>query len=573
VLLWALPAQASVFWNGSRWPQDTSGYTTVPVCIIDGSTAEQRDSQCYGCIHEGNPSLNEVVSHVRRALASSWERYNSVRFVGWKSCGALTSEEQAATVGLYIHPDTSNSSYMGTSTKGRVTSNNSGVGFKPWGNDTACINYNGWTTHMEYRFDCVEQYAIHEFGHVLGFDHEWPHPQRPSSCPASDERILSSGSTYPNNTGYTIVNPSNYDMDSIMTYVDGCADVTGERFGSTNLSSWDDLGLRTVYPPPDQSSQAVGVIPEGEWCGFGEPPIVISMDDEDSNNQSHTSGWVGATAVSNGNTVLRLCRVDGRKFKPLAPGSHPASTAHKAVVKLGPTCPEGSVEFSRYFDNEDSGNDNFASGAFSSSAQSSSGTTLAFCLFRPENSPAQLTALPDLGFSYGVFATGDLLRHQGNVSGYFYTDDEDSNNQDNFSAPNGQTQTDATRLVSEGTNTQLFTVRAEGFQSWRPGEPNNQNDEDCAEQWSPEGRWNDAACGNSRPYACRNASGDWYVTNGSGSWSNGALTCSLEAPWGYVFAAPLSAYENLTLAGAKAMKGAGSVWLNYSDGAAEGRWR
>ena len=42
--------------------------------------------------------------------------------------------------------------------------------------------------------------------------------------------------------------PRTIDWDSIMTYTDACAHVTGVRFGSPNLSPTDVAGLEAAYP-------------------------------------------------------------------------------------------------------------------------------------------------------------------------------------------------------------------------------------------------------------------------------------------------------------------------------------
>ena len=146
---------------------------------------------------------------------------------------------------MLIHPDVPNDSSVGTGARGTTTR------FKPWGNDfNRCIQYNPGTTHVEYRFDCVEQYAIHEFGHVLGFAHEWNHPDTPASC--SDRTPLPSGSyddTFPTTRDAVVVSP-HYDFTSIMTYGnDACVDQHGVRFGSTRLSPADIVGVSTVYRP------------------------------------------------------------------------------------------------------------------------------------------------------------------------------------------------------------------------------------------------------------------------------------------------------------------------------------
>jgi hypothetical protein len=125
------------------------------------------------------------------------------------------------------------------------------------------------------------------------------------------------------------------------------------------------------------TSTDVGVIKEAGAACPGE--IDWYFDDENDNNQNRYSGWIGATS-SGANTTIRFCRVQGSRFTQI-PSSY--SYHNFAVLKLGSTCPAGSMEFSRYWDNEDDGSSNQPSlvdtGGNTSTAKN---VNLHFCMFR-----------------------------------------------------------------------------------------------------------------------------------------------------------------------------------------------
>ncbi|HWO27157.1 MAG TPA: hypothetical protein VNO30_50855 [Kofleriaceae bacterium] len=181
----------------------------------------------------------------------------------------------------------------------------------------------------------------------------------------------------------------------------------------------------------------VGIVPErGYGCPAGSDEIRIRMDDEDSRNANRQSGWIGKTR-SDGqttNTLFVFCRVNGDLFRPLSGASNASDMADDyAVLKLGTTCPYGSQEFWRYFDNQDGNNTNYTIGVITPNTSSGSGTRLHFCLFR--YAPAGVSTMsnfPDLGLVYGVFAPSDFYR--GLSLGYIRTDDEDSGNANGYYA-------------------------------------------------------------------------------------------------------------------------------------------
>jgi hypothetical protein len=203
-------------------------------------------------------------------------------------------------------------------------------------------------------------------------------------------------------------------------------------------------------PPRPVYTYDVGVIPDG-GCPYASQAVTLHMDDEDRRNANGRWGWRGAI-TSDSNTTLRFCRVDGTKFKPLSTGNYTSN--HYAVLKLGNTCPNDSVNFTRHFDNEDNRNANWSSGGIGLNV-SDRNTTLRFCLFR--NGPSTMSSMPDLGFGYGVFAASNFSKAL--QTGGIHTDDEDNNNANYYIDVVGNAMTDINRIINDTRNTNMNLAR------------------------------------------------------------------------------------------------------------------
>ncbi len=157
----------------------------------------------------------------------------------------------------------------------------------------------------------------------------------------------------------------------------------------------------------------IGVIPDKK-CPANSKTITIYMDDEDTSNASKLTGWVGDTSRK---TKFKFCRINSEAFKPLSNGED------YAVLQLSESCPADSISFYRYFDNENTHNNNSFTGNIYPNSVGRN-TRLKFCYF--EGRDQGMDSFPDIGIAYGVFAPKHFSKSL--ASGTIYTDDENKNN-------------------------------------------------------------------------------------------------------------------------------------------------
>lgn len=247
--------------------------------------------------------------------------------------------------------------------------------------------------------------------------------------------------------------------------------LVGKRFeGGVRKVTLHDrvLAVESIEGPglePTAGYYDVGIIPETAGaCPAGSEYIQIYMDDEDNDNISSMSGWVGpttqpATSHVNG-TRLGFCRVDGNQFVNLGHANlinweHVAWSPTRASVgaytysllKLGTQCPSSAKEVFAHIDNEDNNNQNSVSGNFAPNVGVPN-ADLYFCMFTPSIGGPTMTDFPQIGVSYGVFGgrftppSGTGHRNYWLQTGYVFTDDEDKNNDNYRVFPTGYTTDD-----------------------------------------------------------------------------------------------------------------------------------
>lgn len=230
------------------------------------------------------------------------------------------------------------------------------------------------------------------------------------------------------------------------------------QFGNLNVYIQDDTAVDDMTLTLGCDDKAipvplVGVLRGAEGCG-SMPAHDVFFDNEDNRNANSRGGWNGAT-VSDKNTLLRLCGIDGRRFSAAA-----RDGAGFALVALGRTCPEGFTRFDRYHDNEDSRPaswDNAPSGSQTVTTQPEKNTNVAFCVATGTAPRVPNSAFPDLGVTYGVFGgrTPEASANWALDRGFIYLDDEDKRNRNTPASPPAFTD----MFLQAGGNTTYFFAR------------------------------------------------------------------------------------------------------------------
>jgi hypothetical protein len=270
-------AWSAYFYEDGKW-ESSGKFVNVPVCIIND-----------GRIHE-DVKNGVYINVLRNAVTNTWEAYSGVRFRDWSDCWNLPEHKKSEYVGIYIAGDSVDASCssesqngsteghlgahigkgddnkaceIGKRVKGKVTKDDPGVILDPYGADfipdRLCRTHQwGWKWPPwpeDHSFDCLEQYGIHEFGHVLGFVHEMDRPDKPKTCTTGYNDT-------PND--YTPIRPlakkrpencetaEQYDCRSIMAYWEGCIirEEGSVRFGTKTLSPTDVQAVKEIYPRP-----------------------------------------------------------------------------------------------------------------------------------------------------------------------------------------------------------------------------------------------------------------------------------------------------------------------------------
>ena len=252
--------QETLYLTGGRWPTNSNGVHTVPVCFSSDSMAR--------------PDFTTVRDNIHRAVNNTWGRNANIQFTGFGECGLPFGK-----LGITITTAGSDGE------KGKATV---GAPSSDWELSTMTITSGA-----------PQGLIAHEFGHVLGFSHEMSRPDfkddDSGKCRESD--IWS---------GNTLGTPRN-DRESIMAgwpYCGGFPD---------NLSTWDIVGVQKAYGRKLRGS-VVGLenrcldVPGAQFVNGNTPTL---FDCQGGDNQNWTHAVNNDRLSVSGGGVLKCLDVPG----------------------------------------------------------------------------------------------------------------------------------------------------------------------------------------------------------------------------------------------------------------------
>lgn len=251
----------------------------APALTLTPDSAWTR-SEISVCWEAMRPEYRQERDLIRKVVTGTWQRESAIRFTGWQLC-----IDGAPDIRISLE-----TTYPRTAGRGRDLAGVArGVQLPPlWSLAALSINAKA---------------PVHEFGHVLGFGHEYARADQPA--PETCSVRLENGAMY--SEADVALTP--FDPDSVMV---GCVEGATVRFskGLPKLSALDIFGLVRTYGSNPEN--ILGVDAEGDSFG-----ATLLIEDFDGNGVQDLA--VGAPGKHGGTGAVFLYRGDRVSgFRPWA---------------------------------------------------------------------------------------------------------------------------------------------------------------------------------------------------------------------------------------------------------------